>query len=80
MEFCSPAKIYAFIAFLLLLYSTIKNPDNTAYDIAFLLLKAAIFIGWTFALNKFCNLGYKYLAWIAALVPHLIYILVMIKL
>ena len=80
LELCSQAKVYAFIAVFLLLYIVIKNPDNTRYDIALLLLKASTFIGWTFALNKMCTTGYKYVAWLAAIVPHLIYILVLMTL
>ena len=75
LEFCTQAKLYAFIAVLLLLYLVIKNPENSRYDIALLILKTATFIGWTFALNKLCTAGYKYIAWIGAIVPHIIYIL-----
>lgn len=80
LELCSPAKLFAFVAVLLLLYIVIKNPENTRYDIALLLLKVSTFIGWTFALNKLCGSGYTYIAWIAAVVPHLIYILLLINL
>jgi hypothetical protein len=79
LELCSPAKLYAFIAVLLLLYTIIKSPDNTRYDIALLLIKASIFIGLTFALNKLCSSGYKYIAWIVAIVLHLIYVLLLMK-
>jgi hypothetical protein len=80
LELCSQAKIYAFIALLLLCYIVIKNPENSRYDIALLFLKASAFIAWTFAINKLCSTGYKYIAWIAAIVPHLIYILLLMNL
>jgi hypothetical protein len=79
LELCSQAKLYTAIALLLLLYSVIKNPEHTRYDIAMLSIKAAVFIGWTFALNKLCTTGYKYIAWLGAIVPHLIYILFLIN-
>jgi hypothetical protein len=80
LELCPPAKIYAGIAVILLLYIVIKNPENSRYDIALLLLKASTFIGWTFALNKLCATGYTYIAWLAAIIPHIIYVLVLINL
>jgi hypothetical protein len=75
LEFCTAAKMYAFVGLLLLCYIVIKNPENNRYDIAFLLIKATVFIGWTFAVNKLCSTGYKYISWVAAIIPHLIYIL-----
>ena len=79
LELCSQAKIYAYIGLMILLYIVIKNPDNSRYDIALLLLKASVFVAFTFAINKLCSTGYKYIAWIAALVPHIITILVLIN-
>jgi hypothetical protein len=79
LELCQQAKLYAVIATLLLLYSVIKNPEHSRRDMVILLIKAVVFIGWTFALNKLCTSGYKYIAWLAALVPHLIYVLFLIN-
>ena len=79
LELCTQAKLYATIALLLLLYMIIKNPDNTRYDIALLLLKASTFIAFTFAINKLCVTGYKYVSWIAAIIPHIIYILFLVN-
>ena len=79
LELCTQAKIYAVLGLLILLYSIIKNPENTRSDMALLVLKAAIFIGWTFFISKLCVTGYKYVAWLAAFIPHLIYILVLMN-
>ena len=79
MELCSQAKLYAFIAVIILLYIIIKNPDNSRYDIAILGLKTSTFIGWTFLINKMCLNDYKYIAWLAAIVPHIIYVLVIMN-
>lgn len=79
LELCSQAKLYAIIAILLLLYSIIKNPEHSRRDMVILLIKAAVFIGLTFGLNRLCIAGYKYIAWLAALIPHLIYVLCLIN-
>ena len=79
LELCPQAKLYASFAVLLLLYIIIKNQENSRNDVALLLLKTSIFIAWTFALNKMCVSGYKYIAWIAAIVPHIIYVLVLVN-
>jgi len=79
LELCSQAKIYAGIGILLLLYLTIKNPENSRYDIIMLVVKAAIMIGFTFGINKLCTTGYKYFAWIMAFVPHIIACLFLIN-
>ena len=79
MQLCMQAKFYALISFLLILYIIIKNPETNRYDIIILIIKVVVFISWTFVLNKMCNAGYKYFAWAAAIVPHLIYILVIMN-
>ena len=57
LELCSQAKIYAYIGLMILLYIVIKNPENSRYDIALLLLKASVFVAFTFAINKLCSTG-----------------------
>ena len=79
LELCQPAKLYASFAILLLLYSVIKNPEHSRHDMVILFIKAAVFIGWTFALNRLCITGYKYIAWLAAFIPHLIYVFCLIN-
>ena len=79
LELCSQAKIYAAIGLLILLYLTIKNPENSRYDIIMLVVKAAIMIGITFGINKLCTTGYKYFSWLMAFVPHIITCLVLIN-
>ena len=78
LELCSQAKLYAIIAILLLLYSVIKNPEHSRRDMIILLIKAVVFIAWTFALNLMCSSGYKYVAWLAVIIPHIIYVLCLI--
>ncbi len=80
LQLCAPAKLYAAVAVLLLLYAVIKNAEFTSYDILMLCLRAAAFVGWTFALNLICSSGYKYVAWLAAVIPHIIYIFLLINL
>ena len=72
MEFCSPAKFYFFVAFLTLLYIVILNNDTMVW----IALKAISFIGWSFLLNWFCSKGYKALTWLAAIVPHMIFLFI----
>lgn len=79
LQLCTPAKLYAAVAVLLLLYSVIKNSEVTKYDIVMLCIRAAVFVSWTFVLNRLCLSGYRYIAWLAALIPHIIYIFVLIN-
>ena len=73
-DFCSPAKIYVMMAFLTLLYFVIIN-DETFW----LIVKAILFIMWTFLLQQMCKLGYKAIAWTAAIIPHIIFLIVTVK-
>ena len=79
LELCSPAKIYAAIGLLILLYLTVKNPENNRFDIIKLIVKASIMLGITFGINKLCTTGYKYLSWVLAFVPHIIACLFLIN-
>ena len=79
LEFCAQAKLYAIVALLILLYLVIKSSDMKTADIVFLGLRAAAFIAWSFAINKMCLSGYRYIAWLAAIIPHIIYIFVLIN-
>ena len=79
LEFCSQAKVYAFIALLILMYMIIKKADNNRSDIFWLAIKASIMIAITFGINKLCQTGYKYFAWLMAFIPHAIVILFLIN-
>ncbi len=79
LEFCSQAKIYACISLLILIYMTTKANEPTHYDTFILCIKAAIMISITFGINKLCLLGYKYISWLMAFVPHIITILYLIN-
>lgn len=72
MEFCSPAKFYVIAAFLTALYFVIR--DKTS--ILVFLFQCICFIGWAFLLNWLCKAGYKAIAWLVAIVPHSIFLLV----
>jgi hypothetical protein len=73
-DFCSPAKFYSFIAFLSLLYYIIVNDR-----IGWIIVKAIAFIGWSFFLQMMCKSGYKAIAWLSAIVPHFIFLLVTVS-
>ena len=79
LELCSQAKIYAGIGLLILLYMTIKNPENNRNDIIKLIIKAAVMLGITFGINKLCTTGYKYFSWLMAFIPHIITCLFLIN-
>jgi len=74
LDFCQPAQLYAVISFLTLLYFVIIK-----VDLIWLFVKAIIFITWIFVLNRMCKEGYKPIAWVLAVVPHLIFLIVTIK-
>jgi len=74
LDFCQPAQLYAVISFLTLLYFVIIK-----VDLIWLFIKAIIFIIWIFVLNRMCKEGYKPIAWVLAVVPHLIFLIVTIK-
>ena len=73
-DFCMPAKFYSLIAFLTLLYLIIIN-DN----IVWVIIKSIVFIAWAFFLQLMCKSGYKANAWLAAIVPQIIFILVTVN-
>ena len=74
MKFCPPAKAYLVIALLTLLYFV-----SVEQGLIWLVIKAIIFIAWAFLLNKLCSSGNKAIAWLLAIVPQLIYLLVSVK-
>jgi hypothetical protein len=71
-DLCSQAKTYFVLAFLTLLYLVIKNNDSWLI----LLLKSIVFLAWIFFLNFLCGRGYKAIAWVAAIIPHFIFVAV----
>ena len=73
-DFCKPAKFYALMAFLSLLYFIIIN-DNMVWFI----LKAILFIGWTFLIQNLCKSGINTIAWLLAIVPHILFLLLTVK-
>ena len=74
LTLCEPARVYLIIAFFTLLYfvSIEQGP-------IWLIIKAIIFIAWAFILNKLCTSGNKAIAWLLAIVPQCIFLLVSVK-
>jgi hypothetical protein len=73
-QLCGPAKFYACIAFLTLLYSIVIQ---TKWLIFF--ITAALFIAWVFSLDKMCTSGYVSIAWLMAIIPHFIFLICTVK-
>jgi hypothetical protein len=74
MKFCPPAKAYLVIALFSLLYFV-----SVEQALVWIVIKAIIFIGWAFLLNKLCSSGHKAIAWLLAIVPQFIYLLTSVK-
>ena len=74
MKFCSPAKVYLMIALLTLLYFV-----SVEQGLIWLVIKAILFIGWAFLLNKLCTSDNKAIAWLLAIVPQFIYLLTSVR-
>ena len=74
LDFCAPAKLYAIIAFLTLLYYIVIQTS-----VFWVCIKALIFIAWVFALNKMCKKGFTPIAWLLSIIPHIIYLICTVK-
>ena len=68
---CQPARVYLIFAFLSLLYFVYIEQG-----LIWLIIKAIIFITWAFLLNKLCTSGNTAIAWLLAIVPQCIFLLV----
>ena len=73
-QLCGPAKMYAGIAFITLLYYIVIKSSWLAFFI-----KSVLFIIWVFALNKTCTSGYVAIAWLMAFIPHIIFLICTVK-
>jgi len=73
-DFCSAAKFYSGFAFLTLIYLIIINDS-----IGWVIVKSITFIAWAFFLQLMCKSGYRAIAWLAAIIPHSIFILITVK-
>jgi len=74
MDYCKPTKVYLIIAFLSLLYLV-----SIEQSLVWLIIKAFIFIFWAFLLNKLCSSGNKAIAWLMAIIPQFIFLILTIK-
>jgi len=74
MEFCKPAKVYLIIALITLLYYVIDNED-----FIWIFLKSVLFISWSFLINKLCSLELNSIAWLMAILPQIIFIILTVK-
>ena len=67
MDFCKPAKVYFLLAVLSMIYFV-----SIEQGLVWLIVKALLFILWTFLLNKLCTSGNKAIAWLMAIIPQCI--------
>jgi hypothetical protein len=74
MDFCTPAKFYLIVALLTLIYYV-----SIEQAFVWIIIKAVLFIIWCFGLNKLCVAGYTSIAWLLAIVPQSIFILVTLR-
>jgi hypothetical protein len=74
MDYCKPTKVYLLIAFLSLLYMV-----SIEQSLVWLIIKALIFLFWAFLLNKLCDSGNKAIAWLMAIIPQFIFLILTIK-
>lgn len=74
MDFCTPAKFYLIVALLTLIYYV-----STEQSFVWIIVKAVLFIIWGFTVNNFCTSGYKSIAWLMAIVPQSIFLLVTMR-
>jgi hypothetical protein len=74
MDFCQQAKIYMVIAILSLVYFV-----SAEQSMVVLILESVLFIAWTFVLNKLCTSGNKAIAWLFAIIPHCVFLILAVK-
>ena len=67
MDFCGPAKVYLILAVISMIYY-VSNDQRLAW----LIIKGLAFILWAFMLNKLCTSGNKAIAWLLAIIPQTI--------
>lgn len=73
-DFCNPAKFYLIIALVTLMYYVY---NDQAY--IWIILKAILFIGWGFMLNKLCQADFNAIAWVFAIIPQCVFIFFTLK-
>ena len=74
MDFCQPAKVYLVIALITLIYYVYNDQDYI-----WVILKAALFVIWGFAINKICLQNMKAIAWIMAIIPPFVFFFLTLK-
>jgi hypothetical protein len=74
MDFCKPAKVYMLLAFLSMIYYV-----SIQQGLVWLIIKAILFILWTFLVNKLCTSGNKMIAWVLAIIPQCIFLICTIQ-
>jgi hypothetical protein len=74
MDFCTQAKLFFAVCFLILLYLIIQNTNSLWY----IGIVAIITIATSFGINKMCNSGLNAIAWMLAIFPPVIYSLFII--
>lgn len=75
MTMCTATKIYIVFTILTLLYLVIQNSVSNVG----LILRIMAFGIWAYVISYLCTSGYKSVATVSAIVPHIIFILLTIR-
>jgi hypothetical protein len=83
---CSPAKLYLVMQSVAILLLFVQNLRDTRHyrvgsykiplshhNVLYFIVKVAVLVFWTWALNKFCSKGYKGVAWFLVLIPFILF-------
>jgi hypothetical protein len=74
MDFCQPAKVYLVVALFTLIYY-VYNDENYIW----IILKAALFVVWGFAINRICLQNMKAVSWVMAIIPPFVFFFLTMK-
>ena len=73
-ELCNPSKFYTIVALLTLLYFIIIKISPLWFA-----LKTILFLIWIFVLNFLCKEKLTSFAWMMAIFPHIVFLLLTLK-
>jgi len=75
MTICTATKIYLVFTILTLLHLIIKNE----LSIVGVVLRVILFGIWAYVLSRLCTSGYKSVAMVGAIFPHILFILLTVR-
>lgn len=75
MTMCTATKIYLVFVTLTLLYIIIQNSVSNLG----LIIRIMVFVMWAYIISFLCTAGYKSVAMVSAIVPHILFILLTIR-